>query len=68
MLDPIDGTKGFVKAAQYAVALGMLVDGQVRCHGSLLCHKSRLGYLHNNRTIISAWASCLGELRQDHSS
>lgn len=29
VLDPIDGTKGFMKAQQYAVALGMMVDGQV---------------------------------------
>ena len=28
VLDPIDGTKGFVRGAQYAVALGLLEDGQ----------------------------------------
>lgn len=28
-LDPIDGTKGFVRGAHYAVALALIVDGQV---------------------------------------
>lgn len=28
-LDPIDGTKGFLRGGQYAVCLGFLVDGQV---------------------------------------
>lgn len=28
-LDPIDGTKGFLRGEQYAVALGLLVDGKV---------------------------------------
>jgi 3'(2'), 5'-bisphosphate nucleotidase len=28
-LDPIDGTKGFLRAEQYAVALALVVDGQV---------------------------------------
>jgi 3'(2'), 5'-bisphosphate nucleotidase len=28
-LDPIDGTKGFLRKEQYAVALALLVDGQV---------------------------------------
>jgi 3'-phosphoadenosine 5'-phosphosulfate (PAPS) 3'-phosphatase len=29
VLDPIDGTRGFVGMRQYAVCLGMLQDGQV---------------------------------------
>jgi 3'(2'), 5'-bisphosphate nucleotidase len=29
-LDPIDGTKGFLRGEQYAVALALLVDGQVQ--------------------------------------
>ena len=29
VLDPIDGTKGFLRGDQYAVALGLLVDGEV---------------------------------------
>ena len=28
-LDPIDGTKGFLRLDQYAVALGLIVDGEV---------------------------------------
>jgi len=28
-LDPIDGTKGFLRGDQYAVALGLITDGQV---------------------------------------
>ena len=30
VLDPIDGTRGFVGGRQYAVCLGMLKDGKVR--------------------------------------
>lgn len=30
VLDPIDGTKGFLRLDQYAVALGLIVDGQVK--------------------------------------
>lgn len=29
-LDPIDGTKGFLRKEQYAIALALLVDGQVQ--------------------------------------
>jgi 3'(2'), 5'-bisphosphate nucleotidase len=29
VLDPIDGTKGFLRGEQYAVALGLIEDGQV---------------------------------------
>jgi 3'(2'), 5'-bisphosphate nucleotidase len=29
-LDPVDGTKGFVRGGQYAVALALIVDGQVQ--------------------------------------
>jgi len=29
-LDPIDGTKGFVRGDQYAIALALLVDGQMQ--------------------------------------
>ena len=28
-LDPIDGTKGFLRGEQYAVALALIVDGRV---------------------------------------
>lgn len=30
VLDPIDGTRGFVGKRQYSVCLGLLQDGQVR--------------------------------------
>jgi 3'(2'), 5'-bisphosphate nucleotidase len=29
-LDPIDGTKGFLRGEQYVVALALVVDGQVQ--------------------------------------
>lgn len=35
-LDPIDGTKGFLRGEQYAIAFAMLVDGQVEI-GVLAC-------------------------------
>jgi 3'(2'), 5'-bisphosphate nucleotidase len=35
-LDPIDGTKGFLRGDQYVVALALLVDGQVQI-GALGC-------------------------------
>ena len=35
-LDPVDGTKGFLRGDQYAVALGFIRDGQVRV-GALGC-------------------------------
>ena len=31
VLDPIDGTRGFVGLRQYAICLGMLQAGQVWC-------------------------------------
>ncbi len=35
-LDPIDGTKGFLRGEQYAAALALIVDGQVQV-GALAC-------------------------------
>jgi 3'(2'), 5'-bisphosphate nucleotidase len=35
-LDPIDGTKGFLRGEQYAVALAFIVDGQIQV-GALAC-------------------------------
>jgi 3'(2'), 5'-bisphosphate nucleotidase len=35
-LDPVDGTKGFLRGDQYAVALALIVDGQVQV-GALAC-------------------------------
>lgn len=42
-LDPIDGTKGFLRGDQYAVALALLVDGEVRVAG-LGCPNLSGGY------------------------
>lgn len=35
-LDPIDGTKGFLRGGQYAVCLGLIVDGDVKV-GAIAC-------------------------------
>ena len=35
-LDPIDGTKGFIRGDQYAVALALIEDGQIKV-GALAC-------------------------------
>jgi 3'(2'), 5'-bisphosphate nucleotidase len=43
-LDPIDGTKGFLRGDQYAVALALIVDGQVQV-GVLGCPNLTEGYL-----------------------
>jgi 3'(2'), 5'-bisphosphate nucleotidase len=42
-LDPIDGTKGFLRGDQYALALALIVDGQVQI-GVLGCPNLRDGY------------------------
>jgi 3'(2'), 5'-bisphosphate nucleotidase len=41
-LDPIDGTKGFLRGEQYAVALGLIEDGEVKV-GVLACPNLPLG-------------------------
>lgn len=45
-LDPIDGTKGFLRGAQYAVALAFVVDGKVQI-GVLGCPNLTEGYQEN---------------------
>ena len=42
-LDPIDGTKGFLRGDQYAVALALVVDGDVKV-GVLGCPNLTDGY------------------------
>ncbi len=42
-LDPIDGTKGFLRGDQYAIAFALLVDGQVQV-GALGCPNLSDGY------------------------
>ena len=39
-LDPIDGTKGFLRGDQYAIALALIVDGEVKL-GALGCPNLR---------------------------
>lgn len=43
ILDPIDGTKGYLRGDQYAVALALIQDGQVRV-GALGCPNLSDGY------------------------
>ena len=45
-LDPIDGTKGFLRGNQYAVALALIVDGQVQI-GVLGCPNLNDAYIPN---------------------
>jgi 3'(2'), 5'-bisphosphate nucleotidase len=45
-LDPIDGTKGFLRGDQYAVALALVVDGKVQI-GALGCPNLNNAYLPN---------------------
>ena len=45
-LDPIDGTKGFLRGNQYAVALALIVNGQVQM-GVLGCPNLEEGYKPN---------------------
>ncbi|MEO0457841.1 MAG: 3'(2'),5'-bisphosphate nucleotidase [Cyanobacteria bacterium P01_A01_bin.114] len=41
-LDPIDGTKGFLRGDQYAVALAMVEDGEIKV-GALACPALTIG-------------------------
>jgi len=41
-LDPIDGTKGFLRGDQYAVAFALVYDGQVQI-GAMGCPKLQIG-------------------------
>ena len=45
-VDPIDGTKGFVRGDQYAVALALVVDGEVQV-GVLGCPNLNVDFLFN---------------------
>jgi 3'(2'), 5'-bisphosphate nucleotidase len=45
-LDPVDGTKGFLRGDQYAIALALIVDGQVQI-GVLGCPNISDGYQPN---------------------
>ena len=50
-LDPIDGTKGFLRGDQYAVALALIEDGQVRL-GVLGCPSLPLVSLQGERGSV----------------
>jgi 3'(2'), 5'-bisphosphate nucleotidase len=67
-LDPVDGTKGFLRGDQYAVALGYIKDGVVRV-GALGCpelaegirpDKGGAGSLIVARCESGTWAGSLG--------
>ncbi len=46
-LDPIDGTKGFLRGEQYVVALALIVDGRVEL-AALACPHLNDGYAQTN--------------------
>ncbi|HSO27342.1 MAG TPA: inositol monophosphatase family protein, partial [Anaerolineales bacterium] len=46
-LDPIDGTKGFLRGDQYVIALALIEDGQV-VTGALGCPELSLNLLHGD--------------------
>jgi 3'(2'), 5'-bisphosphate nucleotidase len=46
-LDPIDGTSGFLRSRQYAIALALIVNGEVQI-GVLGCPMLANGYLSNS--------------------
>ncbi|KAJ0236447.1 SAL1 phosphatase [Hirschfeldia incana] len=53
VLDPIDGTKGFLRGDQYAVALGLLEDGKVVL-GVLACPNLPLASIAGNKNSSSS--------------
>lgn len=59
-LDPIDGTKGFLRDAQYAVALALVVDGQPQV-GALGCPNLTGGYQVDLRGEGSLLIAARGE-------
>jgi 3'(2'), 5'-bisphosphate nucleotidase len=52
-LDPIDGTKGFLRGEQYAVALGLIVDGRVVL-GVLGCPNLSTGHGDGRGMLVTA--------------
>ncbi|TWU28608.1 3'(2'),5'-bisphosphate nucleotidase [Bythopirellula polymerisocia] len=72
-LDPVDGTKGFLRGDQYAVALAFIRDGQVRV-GALGCpelgegitpNKGGLGTVVVSRRESGCFASSLADENSD---
>ncbi|MED6192311.1 Ca(2+)-binding ATP:ADP antiporter sal1 [Stylosanthes scabra] len=58
VLDPIDGTKGFVRGDQYAIALGLLHEGKVVL-GVLACPNLPLTSIGNSQQSSSNEVGCL---------
>jgi len=52
-LDPIDGTKGFLRGDQYAIALGLVVDGEVVL-GVLGCPNYPVGHGERGLLLVAA--------------
>lgn len=52
-LDPIDGTKGFIRGGQYVVALALIVEGEVEL-GVLACPNLSLPGMTSKGVVIAA--------------
>lgn len=52
-LDPIDGTKGFLRGDQYAIALALIVDGQVAV-AAVACPNLTLASVPGQKGIVAA--------------
>jgi 3'(2'), 5'-bisphosphate nucleotidase len=52
-IDPIDGTKGFLRGEQYAVALALIVDGQVAV-AALACPNLSAEWGHDRSTTVDS--------------
>jgi 3'(2'), 5'-bisphosphate nucleotidase len=64
-LDPIDGTKGFLRREQYAVALALVDDGQVRL-GVLGCPELNLGEIQrSSKSPTEVGGSLVAALRDE---
>jgi 3'(2'), 5'-bisphosphate nucleotidase len=66
-LDPIDGTKGFLRNEQYAVSLALIVEGRVAlaalaCPNLQLAGSDLVGYVFSARRGQGAWCVPLGDL------
>jgi len=57
VLDPVDGTKGFLRGGQYAVALALVVDGQVQI-GVLGCPNLSSTHTNEGGSLIVAVHGC----------
>ncbi len=64
VVDPIDGTKGFLRGAQYAVALACVEDGQVKL-GVLGCPRLELSLRRGDFRTLPAERGCLVVAVQD---